>query len=440
MRHGDEHDQAPLEGALRAPGTPDELSEEARYVAMFRAAQDPVPVVAPGGARRAAMRRLGAGSTLALVFAVASAGVAAAYSRSLPDPVQRAFHSVLSPIGVPPAEPRQQPSLPQARATAAPTPPDPSAAPSPATPSGSAAEPSGGSTPSSSASASSTLGAAPSAGPTDAATPSGPATPTDAPTDDTSVSPSPTAPSSPTGTPAPTTSPLPTPTTPPSEPGTPTPTGTPAAPVVAPASVRIVSAGAAQRVAPGGTAVVAGEVRAADGAPVAGAAVVLQARTDGAWHRVSVTRTAADGSVAVATGPLDQSTSVRLRSSGLTSTAWRLVVQPSLTVAVQSHPSVTTLSVAATGGRAGDAVVLLAQRDGMLVTQARGVLDAAGGVRFDVATPTRSTRYVVRLPATSRHAFAQTPMTLVPPATTQPSPTPSPTSSTTPSSSASPAG
>ena len=59
---------------------------------------------APAGVGRTAVRRLGAGTSLAVVVALATGGVAAAYSSKLPDPVQRAVHSVLSPLGVPEAE------------------------------------------------------------------------------------------------------------------------------------------------------------------------------------------------------------------------------------------------------------------------------------------------------------------------------------------------
>lgn len=432
MKDGDERDQASLERALRAPGSAEELAEQERYVAMFRAARAPAPAAA-GGAARTAIRRLGTGGTLAVVFAVASAGVAAAYSRSLPDPVQRAFHSVLAPIGVPPAEPQRQPDPAQARTSAEPTPPGSSPAPqtasatSSADPSEPVAGPSAGPSASTDPSASSTRGAVPSAEPSDGAAPTDPAADPAAPTDTATTAvpatPAATALPSPTGAPSPATSTAPAP---------PVPTPTTAAPAAAPASVRILSAGADQQVAPGGTAVVAGEVRAADDTPVPGVAVVLQARTDGAWHRISTGRSGEDGSVAVATGPLQQSTSVRLRAGGVTSPAWRLVVQPTLTATVQTHGPTTTLGVSATGGRAGDAVVLLVRRDGALVTEAHGVLDAAGSARFDVATPARLTRYVVRLPATPTHAFAQTRLAVSPPATA-PSPTTSPSSSASPS-------
>ncbi|QWF24413.1 hypothetical protein KM427_12375 [Nocardioides sp. LMS-CY] len=436
--NGDEHDEASLERALRAPGTPSELSEEERYVAMFRAARatDAAPTPAPGGARRAAIRRLGAGSTLAIVFAVASAGVAAAYSSSLPDPVQRAFHSVLAPIGVPPSDSQRQATAQEARTTPEPTPPDASAAPSPASPTTSAsADPSTGPSPSSSESASPTTAtdsASPSTDPSGSATPTDSASPTA--TDPASPTTDPTdpVPTSPTG--APTTSPSPT-TTPTAQPSQPTPTVPPVAP---PASVSIVSAGAGQRVAPGGTAVVAGQVRAADGTPVAGISVVLQARGSSGWHRISVARTAADGSVSMATGPLQQSTSVRLRAGGVASPAWRLVLQPTLVASAQTQGAVTSLSVSATGGRAGDSVVLLVRRDGLLVQQARGVLDAAGTARFDVPTPARLTRYVVRLPATPTHAFAQTRLAVTPGTTPSPSPSASPSPSGSASASPSP--
>jgi hypothetical protein len=426
---GDEHDETSLERALRAPGTPAELSEEARYAAMFRAqgptaGPSPVAAASSGGARRA-VRRLGAGSTLAVAFAVASAGVAAAYASSLPDPVQRVFHSVLAPIGVPPAQPQGHARTPQARPTPEPTPPDASAAPAPS----SSPETDPAVPPSQLPSEDATPGA------TD---PGSTASPSDGPTTTPSESPTETpseATASPTTTPTttPTPTPTPTPTTAPSTTPSPTVTTTPT-PTATPASVSIVSAGAGQRVAPGGTAVVTGQVVAADGTPVPDAPVVLQGRGTSGWHRIAVAPTASDGSVSMTTGQIEESTTVRLRSGSVSSAAWRIEVQPTLVVSAQTSGAVTTLSVAASGARAGDTVVLLVRHDGVLDQQARGTLDSAGGARFSVPTPTRTTRYVVRLPATPTHAFASARVAVDPPTT----PPPSTPSSAPPSPTASP--
>ncbi len=88
---GQEPDGQDLERALRAPGSPAELADQDRYLAMFRAARDaagttPAAPVATAGATRRTVRRLGTGSVAALVIAVGTAGVAAAYTASLPAP------------------------------------------------------------------------------------------------------------------------------------------------------------------------------------------------------------------------------------------------------------------------------------------------------------------------------------------------------------------
>ena len=126
----DEMDEHELERALSAPGTATELAEQDKYVAMFRAAQPvPAPTVVVPMARRTA-RRVGTTAILAAAVAVATGGVAAAYSSNLPAPVQRAVHSVLAPLGVPQAKPAKE--APPATPQADPTPVAPS--PTPAVP------------------------------------------------------------------------------------------------------------------------------------------------------------------------------------------------------------------------------------------------------------------------------------------------------------------
>src|ERR1044072_5097449 len=79
--------------ALRAPGRPTELAGEEQYVAAFRAAHGRTGTVV---ALRRGIRRLGAGGTAVVVVVGLSSGVAAAaYTRNLPDPVQRVVHDVL---------------------------------------------------------------------------------------------------------------------------------------------------------------------------------------------------------------------------------------------------------------------------------------------------------------------------------------------------------
>lgn len=405
---GHEFDEKSLERALRAPGSPAELSGEGEYLAMFRAEQSAGATVTPIGASRGtgrrAARRLGTSSTLAMVFAVATAGVAAAYSSNLPSPVQRAVHSVLAPLGVPAAEPRQPVADPEPphspeptpAATSSPSLPSPSVLPPPArvsdrpTASSSASvdpsmEPSMESStePSVSESTDPTASESPSPSDSPSATPTDPATPTD--------------------TPASTPSPTDTATT------------TPA--VVAPAAVSISSAGAGQKVAPGGTAIVSGRVTGADGSPVADVRVVLQAHGSAGWRRLAVTRSAADGSVAVASGPVTETTVVRLRAQRALSAPRQLVVQPTLTATATTGDTVATIAASSDGGRAGEQVLLRTWRNGRWVTDQRGRLDAAGGVRFDVPVPAGSRVYVVRLVASATHAVADARVTVTPPPT-----------------------
>jgi len=374
----EEFDEEALMRALRAPGSPTELAGEQTYRDMFRAAQSTTTAVVPttaGG--RTAVRRLGAGTTLAVVVALATGGVAAAYSSNLPAPVQRAVHSVLSPLGVPAAEPKRRVVETHPSPEPEPEVPVPSAPP--------VVRPSSD----------------PSAHPSKTPSPSETADPS--PSTDPSASESPVLPSeSPTDVPS--SSESTDPSTSPSPSETPSPT-TPPAPV--PATVNITSAGAGSKVAPGGTAVVTGRVVAADGTPVPDAQVVLQQRGTSGWQRVGIARTAADGTVSVATGPVQRSTQVRLKTSKVRSAPWNLVVQPSVTATAQTAGTVSAVSVRVTGGQAGDRLLLVTTRSGQVVQEGAATLGAGGSVRFEVAAPKLDRWYVVQLPATAGHAAAQ---------------------------------
>jgi hypothetical protein len=371
-------DEEALKRALRSPGSPTELADEQTYRAMFRAAQSPAPVaIASTSGRTAAVRRLGTGTTLAVVVALATGGVAAAYSSNLPAPVQRAVHSVLSPLGVPAAEPkrpavedRQSPEPePEVPAPSAPPVVQPSTRPS--------------AHPSEKPSPSETVEPSPS---TDPSASESPVLPSETPTDVPSSSPS----TDPSSSPSPTETPSPT---------------TPPAPV--PASVSITSAGAGSKVAPGGTAVVTGRVVAADGTPVPDVLVVLQQRGTSGWQRVTTARTAADGSVAVATGPVQRSTQVRLKTSKVRSAPRNLVVQPSVTASAQTVGKVSAVTARVVGSQPGDRLLLLTTRSGQMVQEGADTLDASGAIRFEVAAPSLDRWYVVQLPATAAHGAAQ---------------------------------
>src|SRR5438309_11634852 len=90
----------PLVQALQAPGTADELLGVEDMVAEFRAA-------VPRRSRRRLVHRVGTGATTVIVAIGLTGGVAAAaYTRTLPAPLQSAMHSLLGPVGVPAADPR----------------------------------------------------------------------------------------------------------------------------------------------------------------------------------------------------------------------------------------------------------------------------------------------------------------------------------------------
>ena len=416
----DEIDDTTLEGALRAPGSPAELADEKTYRAMFREAQSAAGappgttgVVASGP--RSVARRVGAGSALAVVIAVASTGVAAAYSANLPAPVQRAVHSVLAPVGVPAAAPERPVARTPERAE--PEAPTTSSVPSTTSPA---------STPSATASVRTlSPSSAPVAEPAEsAAAPVPPASPVDVPPTETSavpaspatspsaspsesVSPSEPAPDSASSSPSQSPSSSPT-----SASNDPTPSGSP---LPEPATASIVSAGANNKVAPGGTAVVTGRVKAEDGSPVPDQRVILQVRGADGWRRLAVARTAADGSVSVATPPLQRSTKVRLRAGNVPSAAWRIVVQPSLTASTTTVDGIATVTATAAGGQAGDRVLLLTRVDGLLVQVGPpGSLSSTGGVGFELPAPTTDQTYVVRLPATAAHAGTQVTVVVTP--------------------------
>ncbi|GAA4690197.1 hypothetical protein [Nocardioides conyzicola] len=351
----DEFDEQALERALQAPGTMAELAEEERYLAMFRSARTGAGTATAVGSGRRNVRRLGTGVTLAVALAVATGGVAAAYSSHLPDPVQRAVHSVLAPIGVPaPETPRpvaRKPRAPQATAPAVVLPSPP------------------------------TVTRSPSRKPTRRPVPPPSASPTELPT----ATPTEVPPTDPAGSP----------------------TGTPSSdPTPQPASVSI-SSGAGNSVAPGGTAVVSGQVLDADGAPLAGIPVTLQQRDGGGWRRVTTVSSDGDGSVAIAVGPLQRTTDVRFVAQEVRSATWRFVVQPTMTGSSRTTGATATLTATANGGQPDDQVLLLTRRDGQLVQEGSARLGSGGSVRFDVPTPVADQWYVVQLPATDAHGAAQ---------------------------------
>jgi hypothetical protein len=359
----------PLVQALRAPGTADELAGESEFVAAFRAAR-PGAQTARGTGRgrlRLVGRRLGGGGTAVVVAVALGAGAAAAaYTQNLPDPVQRAVHDVLGPVGVPaPEKPGtdRAPGTPESRA------------PSP-----------GAEQPSSEQ---------PRSEGTDEAT----TEPTDdpseqpiEPTDSPSVSPT-----------EPTTSPTETPTE--------TPTSTPSP--LTPTSVTLT--GASHRAAPDEQVALSGTLTAADATPVAGQAVSLLQRQEGAWLPVATATSDEAGAISVTAPALTRTSAFRLAvGEELTSQAWRVVLVPTLTLSSRPSGSSTALKVTTRGGRAGDPVELVSPRPSGPVVVGRARLGADLSATFQVPSPSTRVRYVARLARTRAHAAARAGVRLLP--------------------------
>lgn len=344
----------PLVRALRAPGSADELAHEREYVAAYRSAR-------PRRGRVRLVGRFGIGATTVVTTIALSAGVAAAYGRVLPDPVQRFAHDVLGPVGVPDPAPERRAAEPRpvvVTATPSTTP-----APSPAVPSG-----------------------RPDQAPTAFPSPTLPTAPVEQPTRPPAAVGSATPPVS--------EGPTPTPTAPPTPRRVPT---------------TLTAAASDSRVPAGSAVTVAGFLVDQDGRPMRNRAVRLVGRSTGQpWTRVATGRTDAEGRVSLQTAPLDRSTGLRLSTpQGVRSAAVRVVVVPAVTASVARAEGTTTVSVTVRGGQAGDTVVLLRRQGKKLVEVGRAQLDSAGTATFAFPTPDRTRRFVVRIPATSLHASAQ---------------------------------
>jgi hypothetical protein len=338
----DEEDvaQDALVRALRAPATPAELAREADYRALY-AANAP-----SGGTVRRFAGRIGLGATSAITTVVLTAGVAAAYTGALPDPVQQIAHGVLGHVGVPAPDRDEHPQAagrhrPPARQVI--VPPGPSGRPT-------------------------ALGTR---------LPGARGTATGSPSGSRSGSPS----ASPTSV-----------------------STTTAAAVPAALTLRLAS----HRVNAGSTVTVTGLLTAADGHPVPDHLVRLLARTaTRPWTVVASARSGADGSVALSITAITEDTAVRLRAgSRVASTIARVVVVPVLTTTVVPSATTTAVTLTCLGGQAGDQVEVLRRLSTGLVRVATLRLGADGTVTFTRATPRRPVVLVFRLVATDRHAAA----------------------------------
>ncbi len=363
------HDDA-LVRALRAPGTASELADQERYVAAFRSTRASRGNVSP---LRRGVRRLGAGGTTVVAVVALSSGVAAAaYTRHLPDPVQRVAHAVL---GAP--APRTPP---ETAPLADPSPPSPTQSPATSTPVPTSAP----------TTALTRRPTQPSAGPT-----SGPTSaPTSAPTP------------APTSTPTPTRTAAPSPT-----PTTPVPTTPPPAPE--PAAVSL--SGTSHRADPGTSLTLSGTLTAIDGTPVAEHDVVLQRRGPHRWLRVTVATADDSGAVSFTTPPAEATARYRLVGGpGVRSDVWQVLLVPRVTAGATAAGPDVDVTASVQGARTGDRVSLLRQGALRLVVVGRTTVGPDGTATWRV-TPARTATYVVRLPATATHARATARLTVTPP-------------------------
>jgi hypothetical protein len=360
----------PLVQALTAGGAADELSGEDTALAAFRASTT-------GRRRRGVVRFLGTGATSIALLGVVGGGVAAAaYTRSLPPPVQSALHDALGPIGVPgPAH--HKPHKTHAGTVAV---------------GGSHLSPSTATSGSHAVSASPAGAGQHSPAPSNAA--GGPA---------------------PSGSAGPQASISAVPSTSP----TPTPTPSPTAPAGDPSTWTISSSTSSRIVRVHDGVQISGTLLDADGQPVADHRVLVRVRVPGSrqWDRAAVTRTDANGSIEASLSDLTTNKIVVLAAgSGVHSAPLRIVVKPVLSVSVTRSSDGTSyvVTVSADGGNPGDAITLLRHTPGGWQQAGHAQLDGSSSASFAVQTPQHRKRYLVRLPATSLHAAAVARLVLPP--------------------------
>ncbi|TQK72090.1 hypothetical protein [Nocardioides sp. SLBN-35] len=417
----EEFEDSALVRALRAPGTPEELADEARFVAAFSAARPPVATSGHGGPGGLGglgrggriVGRIGVGGAALLATVTLTGGMAAAaYTQHLPHSVQAIAHDAFGGVGVPPA----RPLTPTTRA--------PRATPTP-TPSASESErPEDRRTPDASRSARpgerSSAGGDASVGTTGSAT-----------TDATGT----TA----TGSPSGSGSPSATGSTGPTSPGTDDPaTGTPTPPVTA---TSVGATTSVRRVVSGGRATVTGLVRD-DGDLVEGAEVTLLERhAGGGWTRAGSAVTGQEGTAIFATGPLVETTTFRFQvevdsdddgepDRVLLSRKRRIGVQPILTLTSTG----SVVDAHAAGAGTGDAITISRRTaDGRLVRIGIRRLDDQGNASYDLSELTGRVRVQVRVLRTSSHTAVQRWITVRVPRIPKTPPPTTPTPSTSPS-------
>lgn len=388
----------PIVAALSADGTDDELSGEAEALAAFRGSDDlaqwPAGVAAltaagtdaelageagalaafraevPKRRRRRYVGRIGVGGAAVTTAVILSSGAAAAYTASLPRPVQNFVAHITNPLG-PLAVPKHHPvatTIAEPKQTQHPTAPPstPISIPSPVRPSHSTA---------------------PSNKPHHSTPPS--------PKPHPSLTATPTPVTTPTTTPTPTSTPTPTPTV---------------TPPLGGGSITI-SVGATS-VPVNGTVTAYGKVANPDGSPVAGVQVWLLERMAGTTgvSQVAAGATGADGSVALTTPPLTHSVRLRLVTESKVRSASIGVTLQSTIMATVAHDGATaSIRIATTGASTGDSVAIEQRIDGAWQLVAANQVDSSGSALFSVDAPTgRPAHYRAVLRRSSAHSGAVT--------------------------------
>jgi hypothetical protein len=361
-----------LVAALRAPGSAEELADEAWYVGAFRQQQQTVlaPVVpAQRGPRRLNVRRLGTGGTAVVVAVALTGGVAAAYTGSLPDPVQSFAHVV---IGAPAPSPERRTPAATDEATddASPAPASASASPSAGPSDDPGASQSSGADPSGEGSGSgdpspTTGGGSQGSGPS--RTPS--------PSEEPSSSPS---------------------------------------PVLDPPTALTMS-GSSHLASFGTTISLSGRLTTVSGAPAAGRKVVLLVRDAGGWAAVAKVTADGSGNVTATSRSVTGAQHYRWRAKpAVKSGTWRVKVKAAMSATADVGDTTTTITAATVGAAAGDTVELYTRVGGRLVKVGQAAVSPGGTVSFQFPTPARKRPFGVRLVPTKDHTSARAKVTVTP--------------------------
>jgi hypothetical protein len=368
-------DDDPLVRALRAPGTTAELAGEDTALAAFRSA-------VPRRSKRRLARRMGTGAGTLTIAVAFSGGVAAAYTHTLPDPMQRVAHSWFGGIGVgaPPVTraltghvPRPHPSHGPGAAVA----PSPTGTTAPSSPPAShrAGAPAGAASPRPSRPA-----AHPSAKPSRSVAPKAPAGPGSG------------------------TSPKPKP--------KPTPTATsPVRPHLRPAAVS--ASVSAQRISPESGVTMSGRLTTSSGAAVPDRRVVVQSRPAGqhqGWSPVGSARTDSNGSVTIGVSALSRTTRLRLKAPHrVHSSVATVVVVPAMDASISRDGDNYDVTVTSAGLQPDDTLVVVRRLRGRRMVIARVGVDSSGNAGFSVSVPPkRDVTFRVHTRHTAAHAGAKT--------------------------------